>query len=164
MSVKISQITGISTVCSTDYLDSLERKHQSPHYRAVSYYSDLTLSQEFKPMAAQLSKKAAPPLAKFLRQRHVAVVKQGPGPLKVWSDGFPCHDVTMTPASRAASVETHYTYEQWWSELARGPTAIGHYDGCRCPRHYISNNLTDSIIIIVSHSIRILTVSMNKPG
>ena len=76
----------------------------------LSYFSDLTLSQEFQPMAAQLSMKAALPLAKilatascrssktgsssqwqrsfqwklcshwlkFLRQRHVAVVRQGP--------------------------------------------------------------------------------------
>ena len=35
-------------------------------YLALSYYSDLTLSQEFQPMAAQLSKKAALPLAKIL--------------------------------------------------------------------------------------------------
>ena len=51
-----------------------------PHWVtwALSYYSDMTLSQEFQPMAAQLSMKAALPLAKFLRQRHVAVVRQGP--------------------------------------------------------------------------------------
>ena len=34
--------------------------------RALSYYSDLTLSQEFQPMAAQLSMKAALPLVKIL--------------------------------------------------------------------------------------------------
>ena len=36
------------------------------HPRALSYYSDLTLSQAFQLMAAQLSKKAALPLAKIL--------------------------------------------------------------------------------------------------
>ena len=42
---------------------------------------DLTLSQELQPMAAQLSIKAAPEShwLKLLRQRHVAVVRQGPG-------------------------------------------------------------------------------------
>ena len=34
--------------------------------RALSYYSDLALSQAFQPMATQLSKKAALPLAKIL--------------------------------------------------------------------------------------------------
>ena len=41
---------------------------------ALSYYIDLTLSQEFQPMAAQLSMKAALPLVKL----HVAVIRQGP--------------------------------------------------------------------------------------
>ena len=45
---------------------------------ALSYYGALVLSQDFQPMAAQLSKKAALPLAQFLRQRHVVVVRQGP--------------------------------------------------------------------------------------
>ena len=36
------------------------------HPRALSYYSDLTLSQAFQLMAAQLSKKAALPMAKIL--------------------------------------------------------------------------------------------------
>ena len=86
--------------------------------RVLFYYSDLTMSQSFQPMAAQLSKKAALPLAKilatasclllqrsddvairsshwqcsfrrklrshwlkFLRQRHVAEVRQDPGML-----------------------------------------------------------------------------------
>ena len=35
-------------------------------FRALSYYSDLTLSQSFQPMGAQLSKKAALPLAKII--------------------------------------------------------------------------------------------------
>ena len=46
--------------------------------RALYYYSDLTLSQSFQLMAAQLSKKATLPLAKILLQCHVTVVKQGP--------------------------------------------------------------------------------------
>ena len=46
---------------------------------ALSFCSDLTLSQEFQPMAAQLSIKAALPLAKIqVRQLYVIVVRQGP--------------------------------------------------------------------------------------
>ena len=50
---------------------------------AESYYSDQTLLQSFQPMAAQLSKKLRSHWLKFLRQRHVAVVRQGPGHLCV---------------------------------------------------------------------------------
>ena len=45
---------------------------------ALSYYSDLTLSQSFQPMAAQFWKLRSHWL-KFLRQCHVAVVRQDPG-------------------------------------------------------------------------------------
>ena len=34
--------------------------------RALAYYSDLTLSQAFQPIATKLSKKAALPLAKII--------------------------------------------------------------------------------------------------
>ena len=47
-------------------------------YRALSYYSDLTLSQSFQPMAAQLSKKAALPLAKILATVSSHSNKTGP--------------------------------------------------------------------------------------
>ena len=47
-------------------------------YRALSYYSDLTLSQELQPMAAQLSKKAALPLAKILATASCRSSKTGP--------------------------------------------------------------------------------------
>ena len=41
-------------------------------------YSDLTQSQSFQPMVAQLSMESVLPLAKVLRQRHIAVVIQDP--------------------------------------------------------------------------------------
>ena len=47
-------------------------------YWALSYYSDLTLSQEFQPMAAQLSMKAALPLAKILATASCRSSKTGP--------------------------------------------------------------------------------------
>ena len=46
--------------------------------RALSYYSDLTLSQEFQPMAAQLSMKAAFPLANILATASCLGSKTGP--------------------------------------------------------------------------------------
>ena len=46
--------------------------------RALSYYSDLTLSQSFQPMAAQLSKKSALPLAKILATASCHNSKTGP--------------------------------------------------------------------------------------
>ena len=46
--------------------------------RALSYYSDLTLSQEFQPMAAQLSMKAALPLDKILATASCCRSKTGP--------------------------------------------------------------------------------------
>ena len=45
---------------------------------ALSYYSDLTLSQEFQPMAAQLSMKAALLLAKVLATSSCRSSKTGP--------------------------------------------------------------------------------------
>ena len=45
---------------------------------ALSYYSDLTLSQEFQPMAAQLSMKASLPLAKILATAWCRSSKTGP--------------------------------------------------------------------------------------
>ena len=45
---------------------------------ALSYYSDLALSQAFHPMAAQLSKKAAHPLAKILATTSCCCSKTGP--------------------------------------------------------------------------------------
>ena len=49
--------------------------------RALSYFSDLTLSQEFQPMAAQLSMKAALPLAKILATASCRSSKTGPSAL-----------------------------------------------------------------------------------
>ena len=46
--------------------------------RALSYYSDLTLSQEFQPMEMQLSMKAALPLAKILATALCRSSKTGP--------------------------------------------------------------------------------------
>ena len=46
--------------------------------RALSYYSELTLSQSFQPMAARLSKKAALPLAKILATASCHNSKTGP--------------------------------------------------------------------------------------
>ena len=48
--------------------------------RALSYYSGLTLSQEFQPMAAQLSVEAALPLAKILATASCRNGKTGPRP------------------------------------------------------------------------------------
>ena len=62
---KISQYQG-SIYYNTDYS------------WALSYYSDLTLSQEFQPMAAQLSMKAALPLAKILATASCRSSKTGP--------------------------------------------------------------------------------------
>ena len=45
---------------------------------ARSHYSDLTLSQEFQPTAAQLSMKAALPLAKILATASCLCSKRGP--------------------------------------------------------------------------------------
>ena len=45
---------------------------------ALSYYNDLTLSQEFQPRAAQLSKKAALPLAKNLTTASCRSSNTGP--------------------------------------------------------------------------------------
>ena len=45
---------------------------------ALSYYSNLTLSQTFQPMGAQLSKKAALPLAKILATTSCRSTKTGP--------------------------------------------------------------------------------------
>ena len=58
--------------------------------RALSYYSDLTLSQEFQPMAAQLSMKAALPLAKILATASCRSSKTGPsiGLVMAW-----CHQL-----------------------------------------------------------------------
>ena len=44
----------------------------------LSYYSDLTLLQEFQPMVTQLSKKAAHPLAKILVTTSCRSSKKGP--------------------------------------------------------------------------------------
>ena len=46
--------------------ESIVCKNSMQFVWALSYYSDLTLSQSFQPMVAQLSKKAALPLAKIL--------------------------------------------------------------------------------------------------
>ena len=45
--------------------------------RAQPYYSDPTLSQEIQPMAAQLSMKAALPLAKILATVSCRSIRQG---------------------------------------------------------------------------------------
>ena len=47
-------------------------------FRALSYYSDMTLSQKFQPMAAQLSIKAALPLATILATASCRSSKTGP--------------------------------------------------------------------------------------
>ena len=47
-------------------------------HRALSYYSALALSRAFQPMAAQLSKKAALPLAKILARASCRSSKTGP--------------------------------------------------------------------------------------
>ena len=47
--------------------------------RALSYYCDMTLSQEFKPMGAQLSLKAALPLVGILATASDRCSKTGPG-------------------------------------------------------------------------------------
>ena len=47
---------------------------------ALSYYSDLTLSQKFQPVAAQLSMKAAPPLTKILATASCRNSKTGSKP------------------------------------------------------------------------------------
>ena len=160
----MSQITGISTVCSTNSLDSLERKHQSPHYWALSYHSDLTLSQELQPMAAQFWKKAGPPLVKILATSSCRSSKTGPWPLVGLDWWIPMpwrHHDTRQPRCIGWNTLHLWAMVIW---IGQRPTAIGHYGGCRCPSQYISNNLADSIIIVVSHSICILTVSINKPG
>ena len=53
----------------------------------MSYYHDLTLLQAFQLMTAQLALMLRPNWLKFLRQRHVAVLRQGPGTTRVY-DGI----------------------------------------------------------------------------
>ena len=60
--------------------------HHSPtmaQARALSYYSDLTLSQEFQPMAAQVSTKAVLPLAKILATASCRSSNTGPR-IQLW--------------------------------------------------------------------------------
>ena len=57
--------------------DVIKWKH-FPRYWALSYYTDLTLSQTFQPMTAQLSQKAALPLAKILATASGRSSKTGP--------------------------------------------------------------------------------------
>ena len=84
MSVMATKITGNWTIGSAICLGWHQRNvntlHSRQRTRALSYYSNLTLSQEFQPMAAQLSMKAALPLAKILATAS-------------------CHDTTMTLTS-----------------------------------------------------------------
>ena len=59
----------------------IRTKQCLPHFFwtwALSYYSDLTLLQEFQPTAAQLSMKAALPLAKILATASCRSSKTGP--------------------------------------------------------------------------------------
>ena len=63
---------------------------------ALSYYSDLTLSQSFQPMGAQLSKKAALPLAQIIATASCRSSKTGPcnahGTLTqtiTWTNAYP---------------------------------------------------------------------------
>ena len=49
-----------------EIIDTSPRANELSNSRALSYYSDQMLSQSFQQMAAQLSKKAALPLAKIL--------------------------------------------------------------------------------------------------
>ena len=50
--------------CKVNTMDADNLAH--PETRALSYYSDLTLSQSFQPMGAKLSKKAVLQLVKLL--------------------------------------------------------------------------------------------------
>ena len=52
--------------------------HHNKGIRALSYYCDMTLSQEFQPMGAQLSSKAALPLAGILATASDRCSKTGP--------------------------------------------------------------------------------------
>ena len=47
----------------------------SLQYRALSYYNDLTLTQSFHPVVAQLKRKLRSHWLKFLQQRYVTVVR-----------------------------------------------------------------------------------------
>ena len=71
-------IVGGTSSLSIDQQPSSSWMVRHHNYRALSYYSDLTLSQEFQPMAAQLSMKAALPLAKILATASCRSSKTGP--------------------------------------------------------------------------------------
>ena len=86
-------------------------------YRALSYYSDLTLSQEFQPMAAQLSMKAALPLAKILVTASCCSSKTGSRTLMFsllnWTNWWfetPWHsrDITLTKFYRIVSPHPNF--------------------------------------------------------
>ena len=63
-------------------------------FRALSYYSDVTLSQAFKPMATQLSKKTALPLAKILAKASCHNSTTGPSTAYLLAWGWKiCHAV-----------------------------------------------------------------------
>ena len=72
--LQISTTTGITTLTSHEchvisnhpQLDCNKGNIEAVDYCALYYYNVLTLSQEFQPMAAQLSMKAALQLAKIL--------------------------------------------------------------------------------------------------
>ena len=119
----MSEITNNTTVCSATCSDQYQQQQQKHikalHYWAVSYYSELMLSQEFQTMTAQLSMKAALPLAKILATVSCRSRKTGP-----WSYGreTTCH--WLIPLTRASNADGD-------SMPSRHPdpkTPINHYD------------------------------------
>ena len=83
---------------------------------ALSYYSDLTSSQEFQPMAAQLSMKAALPFAKILASVSCRSSKTGPWFRKCradfkfapsqWEMALLCNDISNWPGTSLKSALT----------------------------------------------------------
>ena len=71
---KTHDTDGLVPSCGISIANALEITQS----KALSYYSDLTLSQAFQPMAAQLSKKAVLPLAKILATASYRSSKTGP--------------------------------------------------------------------------------------
>ena len=95
--IRIGHISAIATDALTPYVA-----------RALSYYSDLTVSQEFRPMAAQLSMKAALPSAKILATASCRCSKTGPrAQVWYWQGGI---NGTCLPRGR---ISTNVSSQCW---------------------------------------------------
>ena len=99
---------------------------------ALSYYSDRTLSQEFEPMAAQLSMKAALPLAKILAIASCRSCKTGPrrATIEIWVK----HETYIFRAVRNRHIDQALNIRVWFA-VAR-PRVISNVDD-KWPAYFI---------------------------